>query len=70
VLKIASAGAVRDIPAEAFAKGGNSDEHQDFFLISRFLWLSYLKLGGVFIVKDHKLYVIFLTNRVFFPLRI
>ena len=31
-LKIASAGAVRECPAEAFAKGGNSDEHQESVL--------------------------------------
>jgi len=35
--KIASAGAVRENPAEAFAKGGNSDEHQESILKSRFL---------------------------------
>ena len=33
-LKIASAGAVRVNPAEAFAKGGNSDEHQESILSS------------------------------------
>jgi hypothetical protein len=29
---MASAGAVRENPAEAFAKGGNSDEHQEIIL--------------------------------------
>jgi len=36
-IKIASAGAVRENPAEAFAKGGNSDEHQESILNPVFL---------------------------------
>jgi len=39
VLKVASAGAVRENPAEAFAKGGNSDEHQENILNPMFLAL-------------------------------
>jgi len=31
-IKIASAGAVRENPAEAFAKGGNSDERKERIL--------------------------------------
>jgi hypothetical protein len=59
---------VRENPAEAFAKGGNSDEQQDVIRDVGCLHLIYRRNTFLIIVKDHVKRVIFLTNHMTFLL--